>query len=352
MATPPQDLLVVGISSTALFDLTEAARVFDEGGIRRYREYMLAHVNDSLAPGTGMPLVKALLGLKRSDSKDSQPLVEVVVMSQNSPETGVCITNNVRALGLSITRFAFTGGEALANYIEAYHIDLFLSRDERDVQRVIDSGTCAAALLYDPPSEFEPVENQVRIAFDADAVLFSDASELIFRQSGLKGFQANEDHETDVPLEPGPYANFLRKLAVVKQATDEDQEYSPVRLAVVTARNAPAEQRVITTFRTWGVYVDAAFFLGGWDKTPVLQAFRPHVFFDDQDHHVQPAALVVPAGRVPYNSRSPLVTAESEPEPEEVGVPLRRSAADVRVPPTGSVETGEPSGGEVSQPDP
>lgn len=328
MAVPPEDLLVVGVSSTGLFDLSEAEKVFDEGGIRRYRQHMLDHEDDPLAAGTGMPLVKALLGLKRADTTDTRPLVEVVVMSQNSPETGVRITNTVRGLGLPITRFAFTGGEPLADYIDGYHIDLFLSRNERDVQQVIDSGKCAAALLYDPPSGFEPVENQVRIAFDADAVLFSDASEVVYKQEGLAGFHANEDHETAVPLEPGPHANFLRKLAAVKRATDADQEYAPVRLAVVTARNAPAEKRVIVTLRAWGVYVDAAYFLGGWDKTPVLRAFRPHVFFDDQDRHVQPAATVVPSGRVPYRSASPLAGQLPTRDPDDSIVPLRRSRAD------------------------
>lgn len=329
MAKPDLTTLIVGISSTGLFDLSESAKVFDEGGIRRYREHMLSREEEPLEPGTGMPLVKALLGLRRADPEDDRPLVEVVVMSQNSPETGVRIINTVRSLGLPISRFAFTGGEPLADYIDGYYLDLFLSRNERDVQRVIDSGKCAAALLYDPPEGFEPVQDQVRIAFDADAVLFSEASELVYKREGLAGFHANEDSATAVPLEPGPHANFLRKLAAVKQATDADQEYAPVRLAVVTARNAPAEKRVMVTLRAWGVYVDAAYFLGGWDKTPVLRSFRPHVFFDDQDRHVQPAAQVVPSGRVPYNSSSPLASnTPSDASDGNGGVPLRRSLAD------------------------
>ena len=333
MATDFNETLVVGISSTGLFDLSEADKVFHDQGIRRYRDYMLEHEHEPLPPGTGLPLVNALLGLKRMDGAGGPPLVEVVVMSQNSPETGARIINTVRRHGLAISRFAFTGGEPLADYIEGYHIDLFLSRNEADVQSVIDSGKCSAALLYDPPKDYRPVENQVRIAFDADAVIFSDESEINYKREGLEGYHKHEDASRDVPLEPGPHASFLRKLAMVKQATDADLEYSPVRIAIVTARNAPAEKRVLLTLRAWGVYVDAAYFLGGWDKSPVLRAFRPHVFFDDQDRHVGPAAEVVPSGRVPYVSGSPLAPPRQAGPPETADeVPLNRSEADVATP--------------------
>ena len=342
MAAPHPDTLVVGISSTGLFDLSDAERVFREEGIKRYREHMLQREDEPLLPGTGMPLVNALLGLRHADVSNRTRLVEVVVLSQNSPETGVRIINTVRGLRLPITRFAFTGGEPLADYIDGYHIDLFLSRDEGDVQAVIDSGKSAAALLYDPPTDYEPIENQVRIAFDADAVLFSDESEVVYKTEGLAGFHATENEAIDVPLAPGPHAKFLRKLAAVKHATDADEEYSPVRIAVVTARNAPAEKRVVVTLRAWGVYVDAAYFLGGWDKTSVLRAFRPHVFFDDQDRHVTPAAQVVPSGRVPYASNSPLAPPPGPPAPGD-GIPLRRSGADVCAPASVEDEHAEPS---------
>lgn len=328
MAKPDSTTLVVGISSTGLFDLSEAGKVFEEGGIKKYREHMLANEDVPLEPGTGMPLVRALLGLRRADGQEKPPLVEVVVMSQNSPETGIRIANTVRQMGLPISRFAFTGGEPLADFIEGYYIDLFLSTNDEDVQRVIDTGKCAAARLYAPPAGYEPVEKQVRIAFDADAVLFSDESEIVNKNEGLAAFHDRENKATEVPLPDGPFATFLRKLGAVKQATDTDEEYAPVRLAVVTARNAPAEKRVVLTLRHWGVYVDAAFFLGGWEKMPVLRAFRPHVFFDDQERHVLPAAQVVPSARVPYHSKSPLATPAPCPNVQDGIVPMRRSQAD------------------------
>lgn len=177
------------------------------------------------------------------------------------------------------------------------------------------------------------MDDKVRIAFDADGVLFSDESEVVNKTEGLDAFQKQEDDKAAVPLPDGPFANFLRKLAAVKQATDADQEYAPVRIAVVTARNAPAEKRVIVTLRGWDVYVDAAYFLGGWDKTPVLRAFRPHVFFDDQDPNVARAAQGVPSARVPPNSDSPLAP-PTPPDAAEPGtvIHLRKSAADLGTP--------------------
>lgn len=325
------DTLVVGISSSALFDLVEADRVFQERGIRAYREYMLERENDPLEPGTGFALVRALLGLNRLVPTGRDAFAEVVVMSRNSPETGVRIMNAVEHHGLAISRFAFAGGEALADYAKAFQLDLFLSTDKRDVQVVADSGACATALLHRAPKGYSPPADQVRVAFDADAVLFGEDSELLYKSDGLKAFHAAEAASKDEPLSDGPFAAFLRKLAKVKGNLVEHPEYSPVRLAVVTARNAPAQTRVITTLRAWNVYVDAAFFLGGISKDQVLAALRPHIFFDDQTAHVLPASSLVPSGQVPYKTTSPL----HEPTTPEVAgaaeeIPLTRSPADLR----------------------
>ncbi len=325
--------LVVGVSSTALFELAEASRVFYEEGMAAYRSFMLDREDEPLAPGTGMPLVKALLSLN-DHVTGSPPCVEVVVMSRNSPETGMVVMKAVRRLGLPLTRFAFTGGEPLPPYIEAFSVDLFLSTSESDVQQVVDSGSCAAALVYPPPEGFDAPEDQVRIAFDADAVLFREDSEIVYKTKGLEAFHQAEDAARDTPMAEGPYAQFLIKLARLQERLPEPVEYSPVRLSIVTARDAPAELRVITTLRHWGVYVDAAFFLGGVDKSKVLAALRPHIFFDDQHAHLESARGVVPSGRVPYASTSPLRANQPEqPEradvPSSTGrVPLSRSPAD------------------------
>jgi 5'-nucleotidase len=305
----PLDLsptLVVGISSTSLFDLREAEKVWKEEGIDAYRQYMRNLEDTPLEPGTAMPLVKALLSLNKH-KKDGEPaLVEVVVMSRVSPGIAMRVLKTVRQMGLSISRYAFTGGEPLVDYMRAFSIDLFLSHSESDVQGVIDSGTAAAALLYPPPANYQPPEDQVRIAFDADAVLFSDESEVLYKAEGLEAFHGSEDASREAPMKEGPYAGFLKKLASIQTRLPGRVEYSAIRLAIVTARNAPAEWRVITTLRHWGVYIDAAFFLGGLDKTAVLQALRPHIFFDDQELHVAPASELVPSGRVPYRTTSPL----------------------------------------------
>lgn len=320
--------LVVGISASALFDLTEADRVFREQGIRAYRAYMLEHEQEPLAPGTGYALVKALLSLNSKPRELSGAATEVVVMSRNSPETGVRIMNAVEHHDLPITRFAFTGGEALAGHVPAFQLDLFLSTNEGDVQRVADSRACASAVLYPLPENYEPAEDHVRVAFDADAVLFHDASEQVFQRDGLPAFHAAEREARDTPMEDGPFADFLRKLARLKESLPEGVEYSPVRIAVVTARNAPAQARVITTLRAWGVYVDSAFFMGGLPKDEVLRALRPHIFFDDQDVHVLPASGVVPSGRVPYPSSSPLFKGETGEVPAGA-LAVTRSPADI-----------------------
>lgn len=318
MALDLSNTLVVGISATALFDLGEADKLFREQlainvekAVVEYRRYMLERENEPLEAGTGMPLIKALLELnnfqKIEDAKTiaEPPLVEVVVMSRNSPETGIRVFNTIRKLGLKISRHAFTGGESVVDYIEAFDVDLFLTTNIKDAQKVIDSGKCAVALLKEPPTETtELPSDQVRIAFDGDAVLFDESSELLFKSKGLDEFQQNEDMQQHVPMLEGPYASFLQKLAKLQSRLPFGQELSPVRLAIVTARSAPAEMRVINTLRHWGVYVNEVFFLGGLNKAAILKAFKPHIFFDDQDLHIEHASKVVPSGKVPYKSDS------------------------------------------------
>jgi 5'-nucleotidase len=308
------DTLVVGISATALFDLAEADAVYKakyaknpQNALDEYRAYMLERESEPLRDGTGMPLVRALLGLNRYAPSESKPLVEVVVMSRNSPETGVRVFNNIRSRGLPISRHAFTGGQSVVDYLDAFAVDLFLTTNVEDAQRIIDAQACAAAVLKPPPHTGEaPLEDQVRIAFDGDAVLFDDSSELVYKTEGLGRFHSVEDEKQNEPMNDGPYAILLRKLAKLQERLPFGADASPVRIAIVTARSAPAEMRVINTLRHWGVYVNEIFFLGGVPKSKVVKAFRAHIFFDDQDLHLDPAAKHVPSGRVPYRSDSPL----------------------------------------------
>lgn len=263
--------------------------------------------NEQLSPGTGYPLVEALLKLNRFQKPDDPPLVEVVVISRNSPETGLRVLNSIRKRGLGITRYAFTAGEGVVDYLDAFDVDLFLSTHVKDVQRVIDSRSCAGAVLTAPPVDPSQMStDQVRIAFDGDAVLFAEDSELVYKTKGLAEFQKVEDLDQDKPLGEGPYASLLVKISRLQDRLTGAVEMSPVRIALVTARNSPAEMRVIKTLRHWGVYIDEAFFLGGVEKTKVLRAFRPHIFFDDQDVHLEDASKFVPSGKVPYQSASQL----------------------------------------------
>lgn len=293
-------LLVIGISSRTLFDLEQENQIFSEQGLEPYIQYQLEHENDILKPGTAFPLVKGLLAL---NELQEERLVEVIVMSKNSPDTGLRIFKSIEHYGLDITRVALSGGEALAPYLEAFEIALFLSKSETDVQAAIDAGV-ASAMLYDPPNKSASEVDKVRIAFDADAVLFSEESEAIYREKGLDAFYENERNNADKPLQEGPFAKLLKTLSIIQQGFDPAD--APVRIAIVTARSSPAHERVIKTLRLWGVRVDAAFFLGGISKDKILEAYGAQIFFDDQEVHLGLASAVVPAGRVPYPSTSVL----------------------------------------------
>lgn len=298
------EILVVGVSSRALFNLEKENEIFNIEGISGFRKYQLEHENELLELGTAFHLVQSLLYLNENAKKR---IVEVVVMSRNSPETGVRIMNSVAKYNLDITRMAFSGGEPLAPYIDAFDIDLFLSKDLQDVQSVIDSKKCAAAYIYEPPTEFKPSDNRVKIAFDADAVLFSDESEHRYKTEGIEAFHKFEQENQDEPLGEGPFAKLLIKLSKIQEELPTTIELSPLRIAIVTARNAPSHMRVIKTLRKWGVYVDEAYFLGGLSKDSVLKAFGAHIFFDDQEVHLTESSKVVPSGKVPYASDSPLL---------------------------------------------
>jgi 5'-nucleotidase len=292
----PVDLstrLVIGVSSRALFDLEEANRVFEVQGVDEYARYQLERVDAILAPGTGFPLIQAILTL--NDGLPGQRRAEVVIVSQNSPATSLRLFNSIKHYGLDIQRAALTGGAPTGRYLRAFHVDLFLSASMVDVQAALDAGI-AAGLIYPTPSSAADPRDQIRIAFDGDAVLFSGESERIYQERGLQAFLDHETTHAATPLPEGPFAKFLRTLSLVQALYPPER--SPIRLALVTARSMPSHERVIRTLHAWGVRVDEAFFMGGVDKTPILEAFQPHLFFDDQDLHCRPASRVVPTARV------------------------------------------------------
>ncbi|RXG14205.1 5'-nucleotidase [Leeuwenhoekiella aestuarii] len=296
-------ILVVGVSSRALFNLEKENEIFKNENIAAFRKYQLEHEDELLSEGTAFPLIKSLLKLNDIASKQ---IVEVVVMSRNSPETGVRVLKSIKHFNLSITRCAFSGGEPLSPFIDAFDVDLFLSKDEKDVQKLSDTSNCATALIYDPPKNYMPEVDRVKFAFDADAVVFSEESEQIYKEKGIDAFHEHESKNEDVPLNDGPFAELLRKLSKIQEFLPTTIELTPLRIAIVTARNAPSHMRVVKTLRHWGVYVDEAYFMGGLSKDKVLEAFGAHIFFDDQETHLNGSSKVVPSGKVLYKTDSPL----------------------------------------------
>jgi 5'-nucleotidase len=290
-------LLVVGISSRALFDLEAEETIFQNQGLDAYRQHQLDHENKVLKPGAGFALVKALL--KLNHLTPGQRLVEVVIMSRNSSETSLRIFNSIEHYGLDISRAALAGGAPLSPYLQAFNVSLFLSLHEDDVQAAINSGI-ASALLYQLAENTADLD-QIRIAFDGDAVIFSDEAEKIYQLQGIEAFEQHERDNAKKPLPEGPFARLLVALSYIQNNFKApDGRALPLRTALVTARSSPAHERVIRTLRAWNIAIDETFFMGGVNKSAVLAAFKPHMFFDDQHGHCMHASSVVPTGRVPY----------------------------------------------------
>lgn len=296
MAVTLDDKLVVGISSRALFDLEEENRIFEEEGLEAYAAYQRAHENDILKPGTAFPLIKALHKL----NADGRYLTETIVMSKNSTDTSLRVFNSIEHYGLNIRRAALVSGAAISPYLTAFRTDLFLSASEKDVQEAINANIAAGLICSHEGLPIDPDKEipQIRIAFDGDAVLFSDESERIYQTQGLDAFEAHERANAKKPLPEGPFAKLLKSISANQK--EYSAEAAPIRTALVTARSAPAHERVIRTLRAWDVRIDEAFFLGGVRKSDILKAFDANIFFDDQAAHTEPASKVVPAARVPY----------------------------------------------------
>jgi len=310
----PQDLsetLVIAVSSRALFDLEKENRIFEKEGLEAYTRYQKENEARLLEPGTSFPLIEAFLKL---NEKLGEHLVEVVIMSQNNPQTGLRIMNSIDFYNLGITRAAFSGGEPIAPYLEAFSVDLYLSKNDDDVQEAVDHGI-AAAQIYSLPEAFNPDTDEIRIAFDGDAVIFSEDSEVIFQQQGLDAFLEHEKVFASIPLPEGPFGKVLKTLSRIKKLSPPEKPL--IRIALVTARDRPAHERVILTLRSWGVDVDEAYFLGGLSKSHVLKAFNAHIFFDDQEKHTDGASEFVPSARVPHKTGSVLDNKEEKTDKPE-----------------------------------
>ena len=287
----PGSKLVLAISSRALFDLRESHDVYMASGVAAYRQYQIDHEDEILEPGDAFLLVEKLLSLNASLN---QSRVEVVLVSRNSADTGLRVFNSIQHYGLDISRAAFVGGRSPFPYLAAFGSHLFLSTHAEDVRSALDAGFAAATILSGGARRAASAE--LRIAFDGDAVLFSDESERVYQSAGLEAFQANEREAARRPLPGGPFKPFLAALNALQREFPE--ESCPIRTALVTARSAPAHERVIRTLREWDIRLDESLFLGGLDKSAFLEAFAADVFFDDQPGHCERAREVVATGHV------------------------------------------------------
>jgi len=295
--------LVVAISSRALFDLDASHNIYQQQGIEAYCQYQISHEDEVLPQGVAYSLVRKLLSLNaRLEGKAE---VEIVLLSRNSADTGLRVFNSIEHYHLDITRAAFTSGRNPFSYARALGTHLFLSADAADVQHALQAGMAAATIVPVADSAAyheESDEEELRIAFDGDAVIFSDDAERIYQEQGLEAFIASEKEAAKEPLPGGPFKQFLSVLHQIQSAMPPEEPL--IRTALMTARSAPAHERVIRTLRSWDIRIDEALFLGGMDKGTFLKAFKADIFFDDQSRHCESASKHVPTGHVPQGVKN------------------------------------------------
>jgi 5'-nucleotidase len=291
--------LVVAISSRALFDFEEENQVFEQGDDRAYMALQLARLDIPAKPGVAFSMVRKLLAFNQAPvdplgAPGSQP-VEVVILSRNDPVSGMRVFRSAQHYGLPIERGSFTRGQSPWRYLKPLHANLFLSTHLSDVRAALDAGVPAAQVYPQSAHAGEAYPNEVRIAFDGDAVLFSDEAERVYQAEGLRAFQKHETDKAQQPLLAGPFKPLLTALQRLQQAGTPSMR---IRTALVTARSAPAHERAIRTLMDWNIEVDEAMFLGGLPKGEFLREFEPDFFFDDQTGHVDSASRHVPSGHV------------------------------------------------------
>jgi 5'-nucleotidase len=291
MATNLNGQLVVAISSRALFDLEEENKVFEESNDSAYMKLQLERLEQPAKPGVALSLVKKLLAFNTTETK----LVEVVILSRNDPVSGLRVFRSVETHELNVARGVFTRGREPYKYLAPLQANLFLSANPNDVKAALALGFPAATVATHSVRAKDNYPNEVRIAFDGDAVLFSDEAEKVFQDQGLPAFQKSESEKALQPLPDGPFKPLLIALHKLQQAQSKNMK---IRTVLVTARSAPAHDRAIRTLMSWNIQIDEAMFLGGLDKGPFLSKFEPDFFFDDQMGHVNSAAKHVPSGHV------------------------------------------------------
>ncbi len=309
MPYPIDRKLVIAISSSALFDLSESDRIFREKGVSAYKKFQEKHIDKVLDKGVAFPFIRRILHINQSFPR-RQP-VEVILLSRNSPETGMRVFRSIREYGLNITRAGFFSGESPYRYIPAFNTSLFLSANAEDVMQAIKSGIPAGRVL-ETRVEDDEEDMELRIAFDFDGVLADDAAEKLYKSTNdLHKFYETETQLSLVPHNPGPLKDlftrisFFQKLEQKKMAGDKNYK-KLLKISIITARNAPSHERMIRTLKGWGVAIDETFFLGGIEKKRVLEIMKPHIYFDDQQQnfdHIDNIPLVhIPFGIINSSS--------------------------------------------------
>jgi len=291
--------LVIAISSRALFDLDDSDKVYRTDGLKAYAEYQIARENDPLSPGDAFSLVKKLLHINELIGESER--VEVILLSRNTADTGLRVFNSIQHHNLAISRAAFTGGMPPFRYMPPFGCQLFLSTNAQDVREALQKGMAAATILRTDVKSTH--QDKLHFAFDGDAVIFSDEAERVYKTEGLSAFTRSEQEAAETPLMGGPFKEFLAALHQLQTEFSSDQ--SPIRTALVTARSAPAHERVIKTLRAWQIRLDESLFLGGMNKSEFLKAYGADVFFDDQAEHCEAASEHVATGHVPHGIANP-----------------------------------------------
>ena len=298
--TTNQSKLIIGISSRALFDLDESHKIYKKEGLKSYQEYQIENEDNTLNPGEAFSLVKKILNI--NDLYKSSDRVEVILLSRNTSDTGLRIRNSIEAHNLNISRAAFCGGESPHRYVKNFGVHLFLSSSIQDVKLAIESNVAAATIVSRSLKNKKDMNSDIlKIAFDGDAVIFSDESEKVFHEKGLEAFIENEVNSLSV-LKEGPFKSFLVELNKIQN--DFEINECPIRTALVTARSAPSDKRVIKTLRKWGVRIDESLFLGGMEKAKFLESFDADIFFDDQKKHIMSAKETTASAHVPYGVKN------------------------------------------------
>lgn len=296
--------LVIGVASSAVFDLKESDEVFRSKGESEYRKFQEENLNTPLPKGIAFPFIKRLLSLNDLSASIDDPLVEAILLSRNDPDTGLRVMKTIEHYGLGMTRAIFMQGHSPYEYIPALNIALFLSGSKADVQAAIELGYPAGQVLESDLMDDEE-DKHLRIAFDFDGVLASDESESVMQQAGLEQFQEYEIKNVTQPHHPGPLKELLVRISKIQMVEERYRvthaDYvNRIRVSIVTARNAPAHERALNTLKSWDVMVNDAFFLGGIEKSKVLGVLKPHIFFDDQARHLSSASALVPSVHIPF----------------------------------------------------